>query len=213
MEVFVDNLQVDDGFVGDLTLEAALRDVQSNVCAPGRFVVALRCNGQDVPSNEMSATLTKSASTFDRLEVFTSTREGLVTDAMAQASAALQRTEDTCRRIAELLTEGNAADAMQDLGECLGVWQTIHEAVRQSIHIIEVDPESTMIAGETLSILIARPKEVLLRVKQALESQDHVLLADVLQYEFEEVTQQWHNIIGMLLGRAEALAESWPRRA
>jgi len=207
VEVFVDNLQIDYGFVGDLTLEAALRDVQSNVCAPGRLVVTVRCNGQDVPANEMSATLQKSASTFDRLEVFTSTPEGLVTEAMSQASAALQGTEDACRRIAELLTEGNAADAMQDLGECLGVWQKIHEAVRQSIHILEVDPESAMIEGEALTVLIARPKEVLLRVKQALESQDHVLLADVLQYEFEEVTRQWHNIIGMLLGRAEALAE------
>ncbi|MHC4695504.1 MAG: hypothetical protein ACYTFA_02045 [Planctomycetota bacterium] len=207
MEVFVDDHQIESDFVADRTIEDALKYVQSSICSPGHIVVGLRCDGEDVAVNEMGPALAKPASTLDRLEVFTGTRQSLVIDAMIQAAATLEETEDACRRVADLLTEGNTADGIQTLGGCLGVWQQIHNAVSQSIHMLQLDPERITVNDEPLVTLISRPKDVLLQVKQALESQDHVLLADIMQYEFETVTQQWHDIVDLLRRQAENPAD------
>ncbi len=205
MRISVDDHLLEADFADVGTVEDALRQVQSSVCAPGHIVVALRCDGENVPTNDMGPTLAKSASTLDLLEVFTGPRTTLVRDAMNEASAALARTEEGCQRVADLLTEGNTAEGIQTLGECLRVWQQIHDAVSQSIQMLEIDSTQVTVNDEPLATLVRRPKDVLLQVKQALESQDHVLLADIMQYEFETVTRQWHDIVNCLRQCAEAL--------
>ena len=205
MEVFVNDNRVDSAFGGGDTLEDALRQVQSNLCAPGHMVIGLRCDGQEVTSDAMAATLRQPASSFERLDVFTDTKEALVSDAMAQASASLTETEAECQRVAKLFTEGKTVEAAETLAVCLRIWQQIHEAVARSIEMLQLDPEQTRIGDEPLTELNGKPKEVLLQVKEALQARDHVLLADILQYEFQEVTSRWHAIANRLREEAEVL--------
>ncbi|UCE60299.1 MAG: hypothetical protein JSU63_00830 [Phycisphaerales bacterium] len=208
MEIFLDDQQVDSEFIGEHTVEDALRHVQANVCNAGEVVVGVRCDGRDVGPNEMAATLGKSAATFNKLEVFTSTPQRLVVEAMSQASSALDDTEAACQRIADLLTRGDTADGIAELGDCLGVWQKIHDAVGQAIQMLQLDPDKLKVEQEPLLDVVSRPKEVLLEIKQALESQDHVLLADIMQYEFGDVTEKWHKLVNMLRREAEGLVET-----
>ncbi|MGB2985358.1 MAG: hypothetical protein WBE26_05695 [Phycisphaerae bacterium] len=198
MDVFVDDKRVDETFVGDGAIEDALRHVQSNLCAPDHLVVGIRCDGQDITGDTMVTTLRKCASSFGRLDVFTGARETLVTEAMDQASACLTDTADACQRVAELFTEGKTVEAAEQLGECLNVWQQIHEAVAKSLEMLQLDPEKITINDEPMIELIRRPKETLLQVRDALRIQDYVMLADILQYEFREVTELWHAIIAKL---------------
>lgn len=205
MELFVDDSKVDSTALNQGTVEDALRRVQSDLCAPGDTVVAVRCNGEEIPGDTMAQTLRRPLSACERLEVFTGSKAALVTEAMGQALASLEQTDEECQRVAELLTEGKTVDAIQALGDCLGVWQQIHDAVAKSIQILELDLNTTMVKGQPLVQLITKPKEILLQIKNALVSQDHVLLADILQYEFSEVSQQWQEIADALQQHAEGL--------
>ncbi len=208
MEVFVDDAPVDTVLDSAATIEDALHHIQSQSCAPDSLVVGLRCDGQDVPVNAMADTLRKPASSFELLEVFTGTKATLVTDAMTQASACLTQTQEACQRVAELLTEGKTVEAAEALGECLRVWQQIHDAVGKSIQMLQLDVLQATVNDETLLAAISKPKETLLQVKEALQVRDHVLLADILQYEFPAVTEQWHAIIAKLREEAQDLETS-----
>jgi hypothetical protein len=205
VEFFLDDDKIDAAFAGDRTVEEALRYVQSDLCPPGRMVVGLRCDGLDVHGDAMAATLGKPASSFQRLDVFTDTKGALVAEAMIQAAASLRQTETECGHVAELLIEGKTTQGIEALAFCVGAWQQIHEAVSKSIQMLGLDPEKTTINGQALLEAIAKPKEALLQVTNALQSQDHVLLADVLQYEFGDVTEQWYAIITDLRERAQEL--------
>ena len=208
MEVFVDDKKVDAAFAREGTVEDALRHVQSDLCPPGRMVIGLRCDGEDIRSDAMATTLCKQARSFERLDVFTDTKGVLVAEAMAQAATSLEQTEAGCERVAELLTEGKIAEGIDTLGECIGAWQQIHEAVSKSIQMLELDVEKATVNDQRLIDMISKPKEALLQIKDALQSQDNVLLADVLQYELDDVTGQWHAIIAELRERAEDLSTS-----
>jgi len=203
LDILIDDALVDSGFIDNQTVAQTLRHLQQNICAPGQVVVALRCDGEDVAADHMTAALARSAANLDKLEVFTSTKERLVVDAMSQASAVLDKTEAACDAIADLLTTGKTAQGMQDLGECLRHWQQVHQAVGHAIQMLQIDVENTTLAGRPLAEVVARPRDVLLQIKRALESADHVLLADVMRYELGGVTDAWFSIIAMLRRRAE----------
>jgi hypothetical protein len=203
MQLFIDDRKIDDDFLHEGTLEDALRHVQECVCEPGRLVIGLRCNGEELTTEAMAAALQKPAPSFDRLDVFTSTSQGLVTDAMKQASSSLDATEEAYNQVAELLIQGQIGEAVKSLGECLRVWQQIHEAVAKSIQLLRLDADAIQIRDESLAEAIGKPKDVLLQVRDALEAQDHVLLADILQYEFADVTQTWHSIVTRIQRAAE----------
>ena len=75
--------------------------------------------------------------------------------------------------------------------------------VINSTWMLRLDLENTMVQEEPPSSAIIKPKEVLIQMRDALRAQDHVMLADVLQYELGDVTTQWYAIIDRLRQEAE----------
>jgi len=205
LDLFVDDKKVDDDRVVGSTLAEALRDVQVHCCPPPRILVGFRCDGAEVAAAAMASTLSRPAGSFELLEVFTSTREELVADAMNQASASLEEAEGVTQNVAELLMEGKSADGIARLGECLRDWQQIHDAVVKSLGLLRLDPAQVMVRDEPMLAALEKPKDVLLQIKRALQAQDHVLLADILQFEFAEVTDLWHTLIARIRQEADDL--------
>jgi len=203
VQLLVDGTAADERFDAGITLENALRQVQANLPKPGRLVVAIRCDGRDISGDELTDLLRLPLMKYSRLEVFTSSVGELVIGAMHQAAQSLQESESSCRRVGELLAEGKTTEGVRLLGECLRFWQQIHEAVGKSIQLMRLDVDAMTINDEPFINVFGKPKEVLTQVKQALEAQDHVLLADVLQYEFTDVTDLWYAVIARIRQTAE----------
>ena len=205
MDLFVDDKKVDDQRIVGGTLADTLREVQAHCCGPPRILVGFRCDGAEVAGAAMASTLSRSAGSFELLEVFTSTREDLVADAMNQASVSLEETEDVSLNVAELLMEGKAGEGISRLGDCLLIWQQIHDAVVKSLELLRLNPEQITVRDESMATAMEKPKDVLLQIKGALQANDHVQLADILQFEFAEVTDMWHTVIARIRQEADDL--------
>ncbi len=205
MDLFVDDKKVDDDRMVGGTLAETLRDVQAHCCGPPRILVGFRCDGNEVAGAAMASTLSRPAGSFELLEVFTSTREDFVADAMNQASASLEENEGVTQNVAELLMEGKTVEGTARLGECLRIWQQIHDAVVKSLELLCLNPEHVTVRDESLLSALERPKGVLLQIRGALQSQDYVLLADILHYEFADVTNMWHMMIARIQQEADDL--------
>ncbi len=203
MDIFINDDKLDAPTSDEQTVQDAVMLIQESHCPKGHIVMGIMCDGVPVEGGKMAEAMARPAVELERLDVITSTKESLVTDAMVQAAATLQETENACQRVAELVSEGKSQEAVVLLGQCLSVWQQIHEAVAKSIAMLDLDADSVTIRDESLAAILGKPKGVLLQLKSALEAQDHVLLADILQYEFSEVTDSWHAVISMLRSEAE----------
>jgi hypothetical protein len=203
MEIFVDDERIDAAHLSAGTVEAALMHVQTTLCGPDQLVVAVRCDGNEVPAARMAETMCKPASSFSRLDVTTGSRYALVEDAMTDASACLADSEQACQRVAELLAEGRTVEGIELLGECLRIWQQIHDAVIKSIGMLEIDPDQLDLAAGSLTDAIAGPRAILEQLRDALQHRDHVALADLLRYEFSGVTDQWHSALLRIRREAE----------
>lgn len=203
MPWLLDDQPLDVTAFGEGDLEAALKQVQAEYCPSDRLIVRLRCDGADVAADSMTRTLGQPASSFEKVELFTSTRGTLVREAMTQASTSLRDAEERCRHAGELINEGRSADGIGALGECVPVWHQVHEALAKSINMLELQADDIVIEDHSLEEILARPRELLLQVKQALEQRDSVMLADLLLYDFAEATAQWQLIVNYLIEAAE----------
>jgi len=203
VDLFLDDDPKEATFAENETVQEVLLHIQADMCTPDAVIVGIRCDGTDVPSGEMAELLTKPASSLKRLEVFTGARHQLVLDAMEQAATCLADSDADCQRIAGLLTEGNIVEAAEGLGHSLRAWQQIHDAVGKSIEMLQLDASQNVIHEEPLAELMSKPREVLTQIRDALRVSDYVVLADILQYEFHDVTDKWQSIIAMLRQAAE----------
>ena len=201
----MDDKKVDDNRVVGGTLADTLRDVQAHCCPPPRILIGFRCDGNEVAGAAMATTLSRPAGSFELLEVFTGTREDLVADAMSRASASLEEAEGVTQNVAELLMAGKSSEGIERLGECMRTWQQIHDAVVKSLGLLRLDAEQLTVRDAPLLAALERPKDVLLQIKGALQAQDHVLLADILQYEFTDMTDLWHTMIARIRQEADDL--------
>lgn len=205
MDLFIDDKATDPDFTEGKSLDEALRYVQTDICDGHRFVVRVTCDGQEILADDMEDVLRKPADSFERLELFTSTKGSLVAEAMKEAHASLEQTDRACREAGELLSQGKTAEGIEALGECLAVWQQIHEAVAKSFQLLALKTDSITIQDEPLEVVLGKPRDILTQVKEALESRDMILLADLLIYDLTEVTAQWLAIVNRL--RDEAIVE------
>lgn len=210
MDFFLDEQPIDTTDMTGDTLEQLLRVVQDECCTPGQLVVGIRCDGQDVESEAMGAALAKAPSAYERVDIFTSHKESLVVEALTQAATSLEETTRQVEKVAGLLTEGREKEGAEILAGCIAVWQQVHMAIDQSVRMLELDPAELVVNDEPLLKLLAKPAEVLGQIKEALQSQDFVMLSDVLQYEFGDACEQWLDLITRLRSEAERLSEATP---
>lgn len=203
MTWLLDDQPLDTSALGDGDLETALRQVQADHCPSDRLIVRLRCDGADVAADSMASTLGQPASSFGKIELFTSTRGALVHEAMTQAGTSLREAEERCRHAGELINQGRSADGISTLGECVPVWHQVHEALAKSINMLDLHADEIVIEDHPLEEILARPRELLMQVKEALEQRDSVMLADLLIYDFAEATAQWQLIVNYLIEAAE----------
>lgn len=203
MDLYIDGVRIDDDFLPTGTLEEAIRDVQKSRCPAGRIVVSFACDGETAEPAQVPVLLQRPAGGFDRLELSTSTPAAVVTDTMDRAGETLGHVEDALQQIAAMLIEGRPDEAMTGLGECTRAWQQIHTAIAQSVALLGINPDQFVVKGGTLTEAMTQPRAALVQVRDALEAQDHVLLADVLQYEFSDAMREWHAVIEHVRGAAK----------
>ncbi len=202
MELYIDGSRAAADFTPEGTIEEVIREAQRLECGPERLVVSIRCDGEDVPAGEIAEALQRPADSVDRLDLVTSTKGLLVSEAMEYAVKSLDEAESALEQVASMFVEGRSPEAMQGLGECTRAWQQIHEAIVQSIELLHIEPDYTTVGEGTLSDAMKRPRQVLTQVRDALQAQDHVVLADILQYEFSDAIEDWHAVIA----RVKAIA-------
>ncbi len=208
MDVFVDDQKVEFACEPSETLEQVIQRLQAQSCPSGSVIVGVRCDGVHLAEDELSKAMGRPATDYGCLEVVSSRPTTLVAEALNVASEMLTDADRGREQIAELFSEGKTDEGIAALADCLTVWQQVHDAVRKSIHMLGVDPHAIQVQGQPLQAALSVPMERLAMVRDALKDRDYVLLADVLQYEFEDVILKWQSLIETVKHLATAKEDS-----
>lgn len=203
MDIYLDDKPVAVADGEALTVQELVCELRPQLADGRRMLTTIRCDGKAVESNELEAALGEVAGHYGRIEFQTSDRGELVLAALKGAAELFEESDVSRRQAADLLNEGQAGKAMAVLGECFRAWSQAHESVVQSSQLLKLDlldmRARDVVVGEWLGLL----RDKLRELKEALEVSDHVLVADILRYEFDDISQQWKQIVAHLIERTQ----------
>ena len=204
-EVYLD----DRAHSADLAVSGTLGDlveaVRAEVAKGDRVIVGIACDGIDV-TEDLEAKLAEPLDGFQRVDLHSGRAQELVRDALEQALDVLADTDHLREQAIDALTRGDEHEATQALGDCFRHWSQIHLGIAQSVAFLALDPQTLEVNGQPLESALAGIGERLKEVREALQAGDNVLLADTLQYEFDEAVETWKAAIVAVLARTTQTA-------
>ncbi|HUU85181.1 MAG TPA: hypothetical protein VM243_16900 [Phycisphaerae bacterium] len=203
MEFYLDDREMRPtgpaGTLGDVVEEA-----RAQVAKDDRVIIAIRCDGADVANDDLAARLAEPVDRYDRVDLQSGRAEQLVSDALGQALQVLEDSGQLRAQVVEWLAQGETIQAKQGLVQCFQQWTQIHQAIAQSMAFLELDEKELIVEGRPLEAVLGDISGQLRQVKEVLEVGDDVLLADLLQYEFDAAIDKWRAAVQVVMARAQA---------
>jgi hypothetical protein len=195
MEVYLDDEPFHPQTHPQTTVGDVIEQAKTRLPSEQRMLVAIRCDGQEVPSERLEDVLASPIDAYAKVELATTSRQQLAIDALEGAAALFGETSGMTGDVVELLSQGQTARAMKLLGECLEAWNQAGDTVRRTAQLLSLDLDTMQVEQQPLPELFGVLREQLNGIKEAIEGRDYVLLADILQYELPQTAQQWERMI------------------
>lgn len=185
------------------TVGNALDAAKRHLSGTDLLVFGIRCDEADVSPEGVEDILIRPVNDFSMLEFVTGHPIDVVLTALRQTRMALSDSFTGVREAAEALSRGRISKAMSALVRCLAVWGQTHETVAQGGALCRLDFESLIIEGRPLLDWLHDLARQLRGLKSAIESRDHVLLGDILQYELDETLRGWECMLDGIIRHLE----------
>lgn len=178
-----------------------------------RVILTIVCDGLDMTGDDLAKALAEPADRYDRLDLETGPSHELIGEALAQALVILEETDSSRQQVAEWLTQGDTQQASEGLSQCFKNWGQVHTAIIESMALLGPEINEMLVQGQPIAAVLGEITGQLQQIKDALNAGDQVLLADQLQYEFDQATDRWKATIQAILDHVEQANPSqsdWP---
>lgn len=160
----------------------------------GRYVVEVVVDG-DQWNNEKLDSSESRAVVADELRLSTAEPAALVGQTFADAASALNDARTMQDDAAALLQRDDQPAAMTQLGEAFTIWMSVQQAVVQGSQLVNLDLDQHSVDGRPVQEIIGELNERLQSLRDQLESNDTVGVADTLLYEMPDVIHQWRAML------------------
>lgn len=200
--ITLDNTPV-DADSGSITVGDVLTVLQDEARRGERLITTVECDGRALHGDELSALLTRSIRSIDTLHMRTESQRTLVLTILRQSAEVMGQAQSLRMEIADQLSQGRTAEAMQGLMSFIGVWGQTYTAVTQCAAALDVCLDDLSIEDEPVTAHISGVTGLLRDVKQALADRDHVRLADQMAYELGPALEACQHVLHALIERAE----------
>jgi len=206
MLVTLDGRPVETPCGADSTLQALLDQVRATQ-PPDRLIVSVAVNGRELGDDDLSNDLSCPVDAGAQIDLETGDRKELIDSALRRVAEEFAAAEPRHGAIAERLSSLDAAAAVREVGEIVGLWQICHRALAQCSELLGDDLVQRLHEGRPVQAWLDDVVAKLVEMGAALEARDMVSLADLLRYELAPLCPAW---CALLNGLADQLRDAGP---
>ena len=201
------NKQELEGFLPeDATLGEALAMVQEQRITDDEVLAGIWVDGEPLTAERLSIWKDHSVHEFSEASIEAPGRKTFAMEGLHTLAEKLQQSTPQRDQIVDHITQGRPQDGLTELNDYLRIWTAIPQSLASvgrmldldleaiEYHRDQSDPESV----QTVGALIEQLSEQLREVKSALEAGDYILLGDILDYEFPDLTSDWTQMLNQL---------------
>ncbi len=209
MRVYLDEQPLPDGAIGDeATIAQAVEAARGRLVESGGLIVSLKCNGQIIGEDRIGTVMSQRIDEFDRIDLLSGDPQQVVIEAMNDIRESFQDTYAAVKGAAESLAGGKLDESMTLINRCVGIWVRANDSIVQAISLLRLRVEDIVIDERPLLDWLGDLTSRLRDLKEAIEARDHVLLGDILRYEFDETLEQWDRMLGGFVNHVQSLDRS-----
>ena len=195
MAIYLDGQPAD--LAGD-TLGAVIDAARARLAAAGRLLVEVSLNGEAYHGDDLRAQRQSPVGGGEVILVSADPRE-LAGTTLQQVRASLEDARAAQHDAAERFQQDQPAEAMQQVGRAIEVWQGTQQAVVQSARLVGIDLNQRVFENQPMSVVIDSLVLQLRSLRDLLSAGDTVGLADSLAYEWPELTDRWDRLLGEMI--------------
>jgi len=201
MEIFVDGKEF-QGELGGATLQDMLGDLADRALGQDATMREIKINGQPFEEARLGPADRLGRENVQRLEVETIPAREMALHFLTNADAYLATIAQAVPQVAELFRVGDEQEASErylSLLEGLGLFLQMLQASRD---VLELDFSREVAQGRSAEEMLEQLSTKVQELLNAQESQDWVLLADVLEYDLAGELAHWQGFLPTLKGQA-----------
>ena len=203
IKMLLNNQEIETEFNDDSTIGTALCSVQDYI-AEDQVISAVYLDGEPLTAELLQEWKNRPVDDFCEARIEAPKRNNLAAQGLRLLAQGLANSGAEREQIGDLLAQGKPAQAMDMLGQYLGLWNNIQQTLASAARLMETDLDNLEITfgengpAKTVREHIDDLTAQLLEIKNSLEAQDLVLLGDVLEYEFGPLTENWQGMLEQL---------------
>lgn len=194
MIVTLDGQKLEQSFEQDCTLQTLLDDVRDRYLGE-RLIVSVAVNGQILDDAALQRDLPAPVTETDQLDLESGDRVELVRNALIGLAEQFSDAKRKYADLADRLSAGETGAAVRTVGDFVGQWQMCHRAIAQCNGLLGRDLTECVVDGQDIKSWLEELIAKLGLLREALEAQDTVALADLIRYELLPLCDTWATVL------------------
>jgi len=212
MRLLVNGKDVAGGLDKGLTFGGALQAIEERHVGDQEVISSILVDSEPLTAEQLSLWKDRGVEEFQEVQVETKSRSSFAAEGLRLISRVLSESSTQRDEIVEHLGQGRSERALQMLPEYLQVWNAVQQNLGSAVRLMDLEIESLEVFDQQesgiakpwpVSEAIDKLSEQLGQVKCALEAGDLVLLGDILDYEFSDLTEGWQDMLRQLADQFE----------
>ncbi len=209
MKLTVNKREVQNMLPEDATLGEALSMAQAEQVGDDEVVAAIWVDGEPLTAERLSIWKDRSVDDFSEAAIEAPVRKTFAADGLRTIAEKLQESAVKREEIVDHITQGRGSEGIGALDEYLRVWMAVQQSLGSVGRLLEVDldtleywpDQSDADSAKSVGEVIEQLAEQLREVKSALAAGDMILLGDIIDYEFGDITADWVQMLNQLAGQ------------
>lgn len=204
MEVELDGRPLEMDCSGIQTAGELAQKVRDQLASDGRVLAGMTLDGLAVNLSETDGWAERTLAEPGQLVLRSEDSRDMCARVLREAADHLTRVAQAHLEMADVLRRGDLPQGSQMLGQWLPLWGVVQEALCKVAALLGWDIASTQVGSETVQVVIDALPPVLEQIRDSLQRQDFVSVADLLEYELAPLAGRWEGVCTQLAGRLQS---------
>lgn len=171
----------------------------------GRSILSVKVDGEEVLPEALADRLTDlPVSKIQRLEIGSAQTATLVEECLQGLGENLPELPAICRGLAQVFQGETPEEGYEPFVDLAGLWGHIKSREAMVTNALELDTDTLMLDGKSVSALHKELNQFLEEAGQALKDGDIILLGDLLEYELAPRAEQEIQLVALLQAQIPA---------
>jgi len=168
----------------------------------GRLIIDIQADGETIDDAMLDNPPEDNAG-IDELRLTTTDPVAFLVETFLSARESLTLVRDDQGSVADYLRTGDLEPAIVSLNAVLTGWQAVGDVVSHSAELAQIDLANFEFNGTTAHVCITKLGEALTEIRTNISAQDWSALGDSIEYDLDELAQQWDALLSALTQRVQ----------